>query len=73
MYDKIYRPAPKRDPEAVRRCKVDNTVLHRDGSRHEAAALNAYTQGSGSMLCLAVGKEAAGRKLDGCEWSEFPA
>lgn len=74
--DACYYPAPERDPEARRRLKVDQCVLHGDGSRFDGNAMfeqGAFQQGSGAMTMMRIGKKAAGRMLDGREWSEFPA
>ncbi len=74
--DRHYRPAPVRHPEASRRCKVDQLVMHRDGRilrGHEMSTFEAYAVGSGAMLTMRVGKKAAGRLLDGVEHNAMPA
>lgn len=64
--DAVYRPAPKRDPDGARRCRVEQAVLHADGSRHDDPAdWQAYAAGSGAMLMFKVGKKRAGASLDG--------
>lgn len=65
-YEKLYFPAPKRDPEATRRCRVPQTVFHPDG-HHE----DFYHKGA--MLMFNVGKGRAGRLLDGVEHNWRPA
>lgn len=71
--DDLYHPAPLRHPEAIRRCKVANTVLHADGSRHDDPADRAaFAAGSGAMMMFEVGKAKAGRLLDGCEHNGMP-
>ena len=62
-YDRLYDPAPQRDPEAVRRCRVSNIQLQDDGE---------VGFRSHSMLMFRVGKHAAGRQLDGRTWATFP-
>jgi protein gp37 len=74
--DACYFPAPGRHPEASRRRKVDQCVLHSGGRKFDGTAmyeLPAFEQGSGAMTMMRVGKKAAGRMLDGREWTEFPA
>lgn len=64
--DDLYHPAPKRDPEATRRAKVEQTVMNRDGSLHPSAAdPETYHAHHGSMLIFKIGAQRAGRKLDG--------
>lgn len=63
--DALYHPAPQRDSEAARCCKVETTVLQLDGSQRREWPL-------GAMLMFRVGKKRAGRVLDGREYSEFP-
>lgn len=75
LLDDIYHPAPERDPEATRRCKVDQCVLHVDGARFNGTAMYerpAFEQGSGAMMMFAIGKKRAGRLLDGVEHNELP-
>lgn len=71
----LYYPAPRDDPEATRRCKVDQCVLHADGARFDGKAmfrLPAFQAGSGAMSMYAIGKDRAGRTLDGRTHDEFP-
>ncbi|ODU71382.1 MAG: hypothetical protein ABT11_04240 [Novosphingobium sp. SCN 66-18] len=73
--DACYWPAPEGDPEATRRCKVDQCVLHRDGQRFDGEAMfrrPAFEQGAGAMTMFRIGKRRAGRLLDGVEHSAFP-
>lgn len=72
MSDDLYHPPPARDPEAIRRCKVANTVLNRDGHQPKWNDPNHYRAGQGSMLMFEVGKKAAGRLLDGVEHNGMP-
>lgn len=68
LIDSCYAPAPERSPEATRRCKVDQSVLHSDGRRFVGRAMYeqpAFEQGSGAMTMMAIGKKRAGRHLDG--------
>lgn len=70
--DSLYHPAPKRDPEAIRRCKVENTVMNRDGSLHHPAAPETYHAHHGSMLMFKVGVKKAGRLIDGVLHDAMP-
>lgn len=82
LTDSLYRPAPLSNPDAIRRCKVDQLVLHNDG---EIFALNAkseqvaagsrlmFQQGFDGMTMFAVGKKRAGRVLDGVTHDGKPA
>lgn len=75
MIDGCYHPAPERQPDATRRCRVDQCVLHRDGERFDGKAMferPAFEQGRGAMTMMAIGKKRAGRLLDGREWNEAP-
>ena len=75
LTESIYHPAPAHSPEASRRCKVDQCVLHRDGTRFDGRAMyefGAFQHGSRAMTMFAVGKGRAGRLLDGVEHNEFP-
>jgi protein gp37 len=73
LTESLYHPAPQRDPEAIRRCKVNQLVLHADGSQYRGAAdPGAYAAGSGAMLMFEVGKKRAGRLLDGVEHNGMP-
>lgn len=56
-----------------RRCTVDSSVLHTDGTLSDITAPMAFRQGSGAMQVFRVGKQSAGRELDGFLWSEYPA
>ena len=56
-----------------RRCLVDTTVLHLDGSRHSPGADGAFLAGTEPMTMFRVGKKAAGRELFGREWNDMPA
>jgi len=56
-----------------RRCTVDQQVIHQNGSVHAALEPMAFLQGTGAMLTFKTGKKAAGRQLEGQEWSEVPA
>jgi protein gp37 len=74
MYDQLYFPVRKRNPEGVRRARVESTVLHRDGSTHDVSTdENAYLASASPMLNFKLGKSRSGRLLDGREWSEFPS
>ena len=70
--DALYHPAPEDNPEACRRCKVESTVMHSDGSRHDHFEPNAFLQGKDAMTMFRVGKLRAGRLLDGREHNDFP-
>ncbi|WP_225206272.1 phage Gp37/Gp68 family protein [Novosphingobium huizhouense] len=75
LIDGCYHPAPERDPEASRRCKVDQCVLHADGERFDGRAmfeLGAFLAGKRAMTMMKVGKRTAGRLLDGIEHNEMP-
>ncbi|MFN3650051.1 MAG: DUF5131 family protein [Armatimonadota bacterium] len=67
-YDPLYEPAPARDPEATRRCRVATRAIQWDGG-------DGYQliQGHCGYLTFRVGKKRAGRTLDGRTWDEFPA
>jgi hypothetical protein len=70
LIEDLYDPAPKHSPEASRRCKVDQCVLHADSQRFNGKAmfkLPAFQAGSGAMTMFAVNKRRAGRLLDGIE------
>jgi protein gp37 len=70
--ERLYHPAPERNPDATRRCKVACQVLHVDGSEHDVVAPMAFAAGKGAMTMFRVGKRAAGRILDGRTWDEMP-
>lgn len=72
MSDELYHPPPARDPEGIRRCKVANLVLNRDGHQPKWNDPTHYRHGEGSMLMFEVGKKAAGRLLDGVEHNGMP-
>lgn len=67
-YDALYGPPPENDPEGHRHCRVPAVQLQYDG----AEGFHVCEEGRGSMLMFRVGKKAAGRLLDGREWSEYP-
>lgn len=70
---RLYHPAPKARPEASRRPKTPQTVLHANGDRFDdVAARGAYQAGSGAMLMFDVGKAVTGRTLDGRIHDGFP-
>jgi protein gp37 len=82
LTDSCYHSAPARDPEATRRCKVDQCVLHQDGLRfgkdewektREGERILAFQAGHGAMTMFQVGKKAAGRLLDGVQHDGMPA
>jgi protein gp37 len=76
LIEDLYHPAPKHSPEASRRCKVNQCVLHADGARFDGKAmfnLPAFQAGTGAMTMFAVNKSRAGRLLDGVEHNAFPA
>lgn len=55
-----------------RRCTVDTTVVHHDGTTRSITEPMAFLQGTEAMMAFRVGKKAAGRLLDGREWNEVP-
>ena len=72
---KLYHPAPARDPEASRRPKTAQLVMHRSGERFEGDRFldrRAYEGGNGAMLMFEIGKKLAGRRLDGQIHDGFP-
>jgi protein gp37 len=73
VYDRLYHPAPARDPEATRRPKVPAVVLHADGACRVDIAPDAYQAEKRPMKMFKTGKSMSGCLLDGREWSEFPA
>lgn len=82
LVDSLYMPAPARDSEATRRCKVDQLVMHNDGeifsltdmSRQRAPGSRLmFQQGYDGMSMYAVGKKRAGRLLDGVQHDGVPA
>lgn len=54
-----------------RRCTVNSSVQHLDGSVHHFLEPNAFP--AGAMTMFHIGKKAAGRLLDGRTWDGFPA
>lgn len=65
--DALYWPAPVRDPEAMRRCKVAKRAIGYDTEEHWREI-----DGHMSFPTFKVGKHRSGRLLDGREWNEFP-
>lgn len=65
--DALYYPAPERDPEAARRCKVATRAIQYDG---EAGFW--LVDGHCGYSVFNVGKKAAGARLDGREYREMP-
>lgn len=63
----LYEPAPERDPEATRECRVATRPIRFDGGEDFWAV-----DGHIAYQTFRVGKKAAGRLLDGREWSELP-
>ncbi|MDZ4282781.1 MAG: phage Gp37/Gp68 family protein [Hydrogenophaga sp.] len=56
-----------------RRCTVDYTVVHFDGTTHSIHEPNAFLQGTEAMQTFKVGKKAAGRLLDAVQHDGYPA
>lgn len=73
LLESLYEPAPARDPEGRRRCKVLSSVLHGDGTTHDPVAAGSFEQGTDAMTIFRVGKHRAGRLLDGQEHNGRPA
>jgi protein gp37 len=82
LIDSLYHPAPARDPEASRRCKVEQLVMHKDGKIFSLSRKSAqiavgsrlmFQQGYDGMTMFAVGKTRAGRLLDGLTYDGVPA
>lgn len=82
LADSLYHPAPARDPERSRRCKVGQLVMHNDGEifmrglkppPHGDGSRLAFQQGYDAMTMFAVGKTRAGRLLDGVTHDGVPA
>lgn len=75
--DHFYLPLPESNPMGTRQCRVQTCVLHGlDGERFDGNrqyARPAYQQGTSPMMMMRVGKQAAGRLLDGREHNEMPA
>ena len=75
LYVSNRKAAPHEDQSAIdesygRRCTVDQTVQHLDGSVHHFLEPNAFPPGA--MTMYRVGKKPAGRLLDGCTHDGFP-
>jgi len=70
--DACYAPAPDRNPEATRRCKVETCVMQANGDRLAVSSPLAFRAGMRSMTMMAIGKSKAGAQLDGREWREMP-
>jgi protein gp37 len=64
--DTLYHPAPENDPEAIRRCKVENGVMQIDGTFPE------FRFPEGAMMMYNIGAKKAGSLLDGKEWKQLP-
>lgn len=65
----LYWPAPEHDPEAVRKCRVETGVHHVDAAFQP---LEYADWNTGAMQVFRVGKQRAGRALDGRTWDEVP-
>jgi protein gp37 len=63
--ERAYFPASQVNPERRRRWRVDQVVMHADGSIHRGYGPEVYAAGSGAMLTLRLGKHATGHVLDG--------
>lgn len=78
--DDLYFPAPASYPDASRRCRHANLVMHADGAifdRGEAGTYHTSTAGAWNAggrptLMFRVAKARAGRLLDGRTWDQFP-
>lgn len=79
--DRYFDPPPERDPEAIRRCRIGQCIMHADGERFDLdqwsrnlskRATHAFTAGNHAMHMFKVGKKAAGRLLDGAEHNAMP-
>lgn len=66
----LYWPAPEDDPEAVRRCRFETGVHHPDGTFQPMSHADWST---GAMQIFRMGKQRAGRQLDGRTWDEVPS
>ncbi|GGO94924.1 DUF5131 family protein [Stakelama pacifica] len=74
--DACYDPAPEHDPNAMRRRKVAECVLHWNADRFEGRAMferPAFEQGSKAMTMMAIGKKKSGRFLDGAQHDGMPS
>lgn len=81
IMNRLYRPNRvaklHEDQDALndsygRRCIVPQGVHQADGSLLDITSPMAFRQGAGSMQIFKVGKQAAGRLLDGIEHNGFP-
>lgn len=63
--DQLYHPAPKRNPDATRRCKVPQAVLQLDGTVKDEWP-------RGAMLMFRVGRKRDPEHLAGRSHLEFP-
>ena len=63
--DKLYHPAPRRNPEATRRCKVPQAVLQLDGRTEDFFH-------NGAMLMFRAGRARDPETLKGKQHLEFP-
>lgn len=74
--DRCYHPAPAARPEATRRERKQNCILHADGRRFDGRdrfSYGAFQAGTGAMTMFAIGKASAGRLLDGIEHNAMPS
>lgn len=83
--EQLYHPAPARDPDASRRCKVGQLVMQASGrvfpldqrsrisGEDPAKGDFAFQAGTGAMTFMAIGKRRAGRLLDGVQHDGVPA
>ena len=55
-----------------RSCSVPYGVVHQDGSFHPPDEPMAFEVGTGAMTTFKVGKNKAGRQLEGQEWNGHP-
>jgi len=56
-----------------RDCTVQLTIIHADGSLHDAAEPMAFRQEKDAMATFRIGTKASGNLLDGVKHEEFPA
>lgn len=73
--DACYHPAPINRPDASRRLRRKQCVLHADGHRFDGEAMfrpPAFEQGRRAMTMFAIGKKRAGRLLDGVTHDAMP-
>lgn len=83
--DQLYHPAPSRDPDANRRCKVGQLVMQASGrvfpldqrsrisGEDPANGDFAFQAGTGAMTFMEIGKRRAGRLLDGVQYDGTPS